>query len=152
MALGWFGTPSAKNPRKGHLRKVLTCLLQIHIVVSTEKFSLLRRGKGSETIAKLKIRPAAFAGARFHLLSDVLRSRAVMWRMCADYDGSGILGSGIVIGVRRRSGPLRRRGQRRCSGLGLPTNLRCHAVTAGADSPVRPLHGPDTGITLLSTN
>ena len=63
-----------------------------------------------ETIAKLKIRPAASAGAGFRLLSDVLRSRVVMWQMCADYDGNGILGSGIVIGVRWRSGPLRGRG------------------------------------------
>ena len=81
-------------------------------------------GSCAETIAKLKIRPAASADAGFHLLSDVLRSRAVMWQMCADYDGSSILGSGIVIRVRRRLGPLRGRGQRRCSGLELcTTNL-----------------------------
>ena len=57
-----------------------------------------------ETIAKLKIRPAASVLGGFHLLNAVLRSPARILRVCADCDGGGVSEAESGIGVRGSPG------------------------------------------------
>ena len=58
-----------------------------------------------ETIEKLEIQPAASAGVGFNLLNFVLRSRAVVSLICADYGGGRVFGGKSGLGIRGRPGP-----------------------------------------------